>query len=157
MARPPEWRSGLRHCITVLEASLQPLVRFQTVSQLAVTRRHMRRCTIGPTSSRLGEGLASCDFLVPLRSSDSLWRAGRLQADLVRQLNSVSLVRLSSGLSEQGVKKQCGLAGLCFGGCMAFDLRLSWVSMGVAVMGQVCNYQLGRKGGYNILLNKKFN
>ncbi|XP_070295983.1 AT-rich interactive domain-containing protein 4B-like [Salvelinus sp. IW2-2015] len=32
----PEWRSGLRHCISVLEASLQTLVRFQAVSQLPV-------------------------------------------------------------------------------------------------------------------------
>ena len=32
----PEWRSGLRHCISVLEVSLQTLVRFQAVSQLVV-------------------------------------------------------------------------------------------------------------------------
>ena len=34
------------------------------------------------------------------------------------------------------------LGGLCFEGRMAFDLRLSGVRMGVAAMGQVCNYQL---------------
>ena len=28
----PEWRSGIRHCVSVLEASLQTLVRFQAVS-----------------------------------------------------------------------------------------------------------------------------
>ena len=32
-------------------------------------------CTIGPASSGLGEGLASLDVLIPLHSSDSLWRA----------------------------------------------------------------------------------
>uniref|UniRef100_A0A4W5L5R7 FERM domain containing 4B n=1 Tax=Hucho hucho TaxID=62062 RepID=A0A4W5L5R7_9TELE len=52
----------------------------------------------------------------------------------------------------QCVKKQCGLAGLCFGGCMALNLRLSRVRTGVAAMGQDCNYQLditklGRKRG----------
>ena len=31
-----EWHSGLRHCISVLEASLQTLVRSQAVSQPAV-------------------------------------------------------------------------------------------------------------------------
>jgi hypothetical protein len=34
---PPEWSSGLRPCIAVLEASLQP----QAVSQLAVTGKPM--------------------------------------------------------------------------------------------------------------------
>jgi hypothetical protein len=86
------------------------------------------------------EGLAVRDFLVPSRSSDSLWRAGCLQADEGCQLDGVSsdtLLQLASGLT-----KQCGLAGLCFGGCMALDLRLSRVCRGVA---NNCNYQLGRK------------
>ena len=99
----------------------------------------MRRHTIGPASSGLGEGLASRDFLVPLRSSNSLWQAGRLQADFGRQLDHVfsdTLVRLASGLSEQCIKKQCDLAGSCFGGRMALKLCLSRVCMGVAAMGQ---------------------
>ena len=68
----------------------------------------------------------------------------------VRQLYGVSsdtLVRLASELSEQCVKKQCGLAGSCFGGRMALDLRLSRVRTGVAAMGQDCNYQLGEIKG----------
>jgi dienelactone hydrolase len=68
-----------------------------------------------------------------------------MQADFGRQLYSVSsdtLVRLASGLSEQCVKKQCGLAGLCFGGRTALDLHLSRVHMVVAGMGQDRNYQL---------------
>ena len=99
----------------------------------------MRRCTIGPASTELWEGLASPDFLVPLRSSDSLWQAGRLQADFGCQLDGVSsdtLVWLASGLSEVCVKKQCGLAGLCFGGRMALKLRLSRDCRGAAAMGQ---------------------
>ena len=75
--QPPEWNSGIRHCIAVLEASLQ---------------------------------------------------AGHLQTDFSRQLEGVSsdtLVRLASGLSEKCIKKQCGLAGLCFAGCMTLDLHLS--------------------------------
>ena len=68
---PPEWYSGQRHCIAVLDP-----VRSQAVSQLAVTRRPMRRRTIGPASSGLGEGLASQEFLVPSRSSDSCGRPG---------------------------------------------------------------------------------
>ena len=73
-----------------------------------------------------------------------------MHADYSRQLYSVSpdtLVRLASGLSEQCVKKKCGLAGSCFGGSMALDRRLSRGLTGVAAMGQDCNYQLGRKMG----------
>ena len=78
-----------------------------------------------------------------------------MRADFGRQLYSVSsdtLVRLASRLSEQCVKKQCGLAGSCFGGRMALDLRLSRIRTGDAAMGQNCNYQLditklGRKRG----------
>ena len=88
----------------------------------------MKCRTIGPASSGLGEGLDERDFFVPLCSSKSLWRAGHLQAESGRQLDGVSsdtLVRLASRLSEQCVKKQCGLAGSCFGECMALDLRFS--------------------------------
>ena len=142
--------SSLRHCIAVFEASLQTRVWSKAVSQPALTGRPMRRCTIGPASFGLGEGFAGRDFLVPLCSNDSLWRAWRLQADFGCQLDGVSsdtLVQLASVLSDQCVKKQWGLAGLCYWGCMALDIRLSWVRRGVAVSGQVCNYQLGRKKG----------
>jgi hypothetical protein len=84
-----------------------------------------------------------------------------MHADYSRLLYSVSsdtLVRLASGLSEQCVKKQCDLAGLCFGGRMALDLRLSQVHTGVAAMGQDCNFQnWGEKGvqKYIYLIYKK--
>ena len=56
--RAPKWRSGLRHCISVLEASLQTLVRSWAVTQPAVIRRPTRRRTYGTASSELKEGLA---------------------------------------------------------------------------------------------------
>ena len=67
----------------------------------------------GPASFGLGEGLTSQDVLVTSCSSDSLWRAGRLQADFGRQLDGVSsdMLRLASGLSERCFKKLCGLVG----------------------------------------------
>ena len=85
-----------------------------------------------------------------------------MHADCSHQLYGVSsdtLVRLASGLSEQCVKKHCGLAVLCFRGRMVLDLRLSRVHTGVAEMGQDCNYQLdttklGRK--YIYFLNTRF-
>ena len=70
-------------------------------------------------------------------------------------VSSDTLVRLASGLSKQCVKKQCGLAGSCFGGLMGLDLSLSRVRTGVAAMGQDCNYQLGRKRGKKLIINKK--
>ena len=50
----PDWCRGLRHCIAVLEASLQTLVRFQAESQPAVIGSPIGRHTIGPLSSRFG-------------------------------------------------------------------------------------------------------
>ena len=52
----PECRSGLRHCISVPEVSLQTLVEFQAVSQLAVIGSPIEWCTIGPESYGLGFG-----------------------------------------------------------------------------------------------------
>jgi hypothetical protein len=43
--RAPEWRSGLRHCISVLEESLQTLILLQAVSQPAVIGSPTRRST----------------------------------------------------------------------------------------------------------------
>ena len=52
----PEWRSGLKHCFSVVEASLQTLVRCQAVSQAAVIGSPIGRSTIGPASFGLGFG-----------------------------------------------------------------------------------------------------
>jgi hypothetical protein len=60
----------------------------------------------------------------------------------VYSVPSDTLVLLASGLSGRCVKKQCGLAGLCFGGRTARDLRLSRVRRGDAAMGQDYVYQL---------------
>ena len=51
-------------------------------------------------------------------------------------------MQLAAGVSGRCVKKQCGLAGLSFGGRTARDLRLSRVRRGVAAMGQDYDYQL---------------
>ena len=56
------------------------------------------------TVVRVRVGFGRGALLGSSRSSDSLWRAMRLQADLSRQLNCVSSDPLA------GVKK-CGLAG----------------------------------------------
>jgi hypothetical protein len=55
----PEWRSGLRHCISVLEESLQTLVRFQAESQPAVIESPIGRLTIDPVSSGFDLGRPS--------------------------------------------------------------------------------------------------
>jgi hypothetical protein len=100
---PPEWRSGLRHCIEVLAVPLEILVQVQALSQPDVTGRPMVRRTIGPALSGLGH------VLVPLRTSDSCGRPGAVHTDSQYSVSSDTL------------------AGLCFGGRTAFDLRLSRV------------------------------
>jgi hypothetical protein len=65
----------------------------------------MRRRTIGSETSGLEEGLAGQDVLVPLHSSDSMWRARRLQAD------SNTLVRLASGLTSSVSRSSAALQG----------------------------------------------
>ena len=65
---------------------------------------HWQRNTGSCSHVRLGvqPSFGQGALLGPLSSSDSLWRARRLQADLGRQLNGVSsdtLVWLASGLS----------------------------------------------------------
>ena len=54
----PERCGGLKHCISVIEASLQTLVQSRAVSQPAVIKSPIGRHTIGPASSGLGDGLA---------------------------------------------------------------------------------------------------
>ena len=69
---------------------------------LVATGRPMRRHTIGPALSWLGEGLAGRDVLDPSCSSNSLWRDGCMDADFGQQLYGISsktLVWLASGLS----------------------------------------------------------
>ena len=82
-ARPPEWRSGLRHCITVLAVPLEILVQVQARSQPATTERPMGQRTIGPTLARLGESLARRDVLVPSHTSDSCGGLDAMHADTI--------------------------------------------------------------------------
>ena len=60
--------------------------------------------------------------------------SNRARMALVREVTKNPMVNVRS------VKKQCGLVGLCFGGRMALDLRLSRVRTGVAAMRQDSNY-----------------
>ena len=78
----PEWRSGLMHCIAVFCGVTTAFGRFPgCVTTGCDWESH--RDTIGPASARLEEGLARGALLGSSRSSDFLWRAGRLQADFV--------------------------------------------------------------------------
>ena len=133
--------------------------RAQALSQPAATERPMGRRTIGPALSGLGRvwpagiSLSHRTLATPV--------AGRAQCTLTRSPGD-TLVQLASGLDGHCVKKQCGLVGLCFGGHMALDLRLSRVRTGVAAMRQDCNYyqldttKLGRKKGVKNTTTKKY-
>ena len=104
---PPNWRSGLRHCIAVLEASLQLRVRSRALLKQAATGRPMGWRNIIRVRGVFGQLGCPCPIML-------LWRPGACTLTSGRQLYGVSsdtLVRLASGLSEQCVKKQCGLAG----------------------------------------------
>ena len=87
-----------------------------------------------PSVARVREGVAARDILVSSRTSDSCGGPGAVHTNQGRQVQGVSsdtLVQLASGLDARCVKKQCVLFGLCFGGRMTFDLRLSRAHMGV--------------------------
>ena len=79
---PPEWRSGLRHCITVQAVPLEIL----GLSPGSVAAGHDRE-THGvahncPSVIRIG-GLSGKDALVPSRTSDSCGGPGAVHADMV--------------------------------------------------------------------------
>ena len=96
-----------------------------------------------PSVVRVREGLAGRDVLVSPRTSDFCGGPGAVCASQGGQVHSVSsgaLVRLASGLDAHCVKKQWGLVGLCIGGCMTFNLRLSRARTGVVAMRQDSNY-----------------
>ena len=52
----PEWRSGLRHCISVQELSLYYLLQIQALSHPAVIGSPIGRRTTGTASSGVGPG-----------------------------------------------------------------------------------------------------
>ena len=97
-------------------ASLQPGVLSQAVSLPAVTRTPLGRCTTGPVLAGVGEGVAGDTSLGSSCSSDSLWRAGCLQADLGHQLNSVSSALLNtSSLNPEASWPNVSLVKLAYG------------------------------------------
>uniref|UniRef100_A0AAZ3RZ17 Formin homology 2 domain containing 1 n=1 Tax=Oncorhynchus tshawytscha TaxID=74940 RepID=A0AAZ3RZ17_ONCTS len=93
--KPPEWRSGLRHCIAVLAVPLEVLG--SSPGSVAAGRdRETHRAV--QVSSGLGEGLTGRDVLVPSLTSDSCGGLGVVHADTVASCTVVSsdtLVRLS--------------------------------------------------------------
>ena len=96
-----------------------------------------------PSVVRVREGLASREILVSSRTSDSCGGPGAVGANQGCQVHGVSsdiLVRLASELDARCVKKQCSLVGLCIGGRMAFNLRLSRTRTGVVAMRQDSSY-----------------
>ena len=136
--------NGILICASLVAQRCKALHRSARGITTDQSSRPMKWRTIGPVPSGSAEdSLAGRDVLVSSCSSDSLWRAGHVHADFCRQLYGVSsdtLVRLATGLSDQCVKKQCGVAGLCFGGRMVLNLRHSRVRRGVTTMGQDCKY-----------------
>ena len=119
-------------------------LRLRPGSVAAGHDREVRGATHNWSSvARVTEGLAGRDIPVSSRTSDSCGGPGRVRTNQGCQVHGVSsdtLVWLASGLDARCVKKQCGLAGLCFGGLMAFDLRLSRARTGVVAMRQDGNY-----------------
>ena len=96
-----------------------------------------------PSVVRVREGLAGRDVLVSSRTSDACGGPGAGRASQGWQVHVVSsntLMRLASGLDASCVKKQCGLVGLCIGGHMTFNFRLSRARMGVVAMRQDSTY-----------------
>ena len=55
----PQWRSGLRHSVSVQEVSLQSLVPFEAVSHPDMIGSPTGRRTIGPALSGFGRGRPS--------------------------------------------------------------------------------------------------
>ena len=58
----------------------------------------------------------------------------------VHGVSSDTLVRLPSGFDARCVKKQCGVGGVCIGGRLTFNLRLSGARTGVVAMRQDSSY-----------------
>jgi hypothetical protein len=123
---PPGWRTDLGHCIAVL--ALPPETLCSSPGSVAAgCDRELHG--VMHNWPRVSEVFAGRDILVSTRTSDSCGGPGAVHANQVHSVSSGTLVRLASGLNARCVKKQCGLVGLCIGGSMSFDLRLSRARM----------------------------
>ena len=122
--RPPGWCSGLRHCIPVLAVPPESLGSSPGSVAAGPDREVHGAKHNWPSVVRVREGLVGRDVLVSSRTSDSCAVRAN-QGCQVHGVASDTLVRLASGLDARCVKKQCGLVGLCSGGRMTFNLRLS--------------------------------
>ena len=102
--------------------------------------------SVGATPSvvRVREGLAGRDILDSSRTSDSCGGPGAVHANQGCQVHGVSsdtLVQLASRLDVAVLRSSwVVLVGLCIGGCMTFNLRLSRARTGVVAMRQDSSY-----------------
>jgi hypothetical protein len=117
---------------------------FRNISYLDLNDQEVRGATHNwPSIIWVREGLAGRDILVSSRTSDSCGGPGAVltnQGCRVHGVSSDTLARLAPGLDARCVKKQCGLVGLCIGGRMTFNLRLSRARTGAVAMRQDSSY-----------------
>ena len=136
---PPRWRSGEGRC-TAAPAVPPETLGSRPGSVVTGCAREVRGAARNwPSVVRVREGLDGRDILVSSRTSDSCGGPSTVLANQGCQVHGVSsdtLVWLAPGLDTRCVKKQCGLVGLCIGGRMTFNLRLSRARLGVAAMRQ---------------------
>jgi hypothetical protein len=81
--RPPEWRSGLRHCIAVLAVPLEILGSSPGSVAAGRDRETHGAAHNWPSVVRVVEGLAGRDVQVPSCTSDSYGGPGAVHADTV--------------------------------------------------------------------------
>ena len=93
-----------------------------------------------PSVVRVREGLAGRDILVSSRTSDSCVWPGAVHADQVARCTVFPPTHWCGWLPGWMRTVLRSLVGLCFGGRMAFDLRLSRARTGVVAMRQDSNY-----------------
>ena len=123
---PPGWRSGLGHCIAALAVTPETL-GLRPGSVAAGHDREVRGATHNwPSVVRVREGLVGRDILVSSRTSDSSGGLGAVRADQVARCTVFPLTHWCGWLlGWMCVVSRSSEVGLCFGGRMALDLRLS--------------------------------
>lgn len=126
-SRPPLWRSGLRLAVPPeILVSSPGFCRSRSQPW-----RPMGRCTIGPVSSGLGEGLASRNVLshhalvTPVVGQVQCMLTWSLGVQCFLQYIGVAGFWVNWALCQEAV--WLGWVGLCFGGCTALDLCLTQV------------------------------
>ena len=139
----------LLHCLpggavvkgAVLQRQLchqRPWVCAQALSQPGATGRSVGRHPIGIASSGLGRAWPVGISLTHRTPATPV--AGRAQCTLTKVARWTVFPPTHWCGWLPGVKKQCGLVGLCIGGRMTFNLRLSRARTGIVAMRQDSSY-----------------